>query len=144
MRFGFFTLAMVPYRLALVPQLRAPWLRMLGALPYWDEGGGFESPEELVTALRDLQDALVRGGAARAAWGGLQDFVWQVETFGFHLASLEVRQHAAVHRAALSVLEEGGLPVYADIRSAIDSLDAFVSYRLAKKTGADSTAAKKA
>ena len=30
-RFGFFTLAMVPYRLALVPQLRGPWLRLLGA-----------------------------------------------------------------------------------------------------------------
>jgi len=30
-RFGWFTLAMVPYRLALVPQLRAPWLRLLGA-----------------------------------------------------------------------------------------------------------------
>ena len=31
LRFGFFTLAMVPYRMALVPHLRAPWLRMLGA-----------------------------------------------------------------------------------------------------------------
>ena len=31
LRFGFFTFAMVPYRLALVPQLRAPWLRLLGA-----------------------------------------------------------------------------------------------------------------
>jgi maltose O-acetyltransferase len=31
LRFGFFTVAMVPYRLALVPQLRAPWLRLLGA-----------------------------------------------------------------------------------------------------------------
>jgi acetyltransferase-like isoleucine patch superfamily enzyme len=30
-RFGFFTVAMVPYRLALFPQLRAPWLRLLGA-----------------------------------------------------------------------------------------------------------------
>jgi acetyltransferase-like isoleucine patch superfamily enzyme len=30
-RFGFFTLAMIPYRLALVPQLRGPWLRLLGA-----------------------------------------------------------------------------------------------------------------
>jgi acetyltransferase-like isoleucine patch superfamily enzyme len=30
-RFGFFALAMVPFRLALVPQLRAPWLRLLGA-----------------------------------------------------------------------------------------------------------------
>jgi acetyltransferase-like isoleucine patch superfamily enzyme len=31
LRFGFYTLAMVPYRLALVPQLRGPWLRLLGA-----------------------------------------------------------------------------------------------------------------
>ena len=31
LRFGFFTVAMIPYRLALVPQLRAPWLRLLGA-----------------------------------------------------------------------------------------------------------------
>lgn len=31
LRFGFYTLAMVPYRMALVPQLRAPLLRLLGA-----------------------------------------------------------------------------------------------------------------
>ena len=30
-RFGFYTLAMLPYRAALFPQLRAPWLRLLGA-----------------------------------------------------------------------------------------------------------------
>ena len=30
-RFGFFTFAMLPYRAALFPQLRAPWLRLLGA-----------------------------------------------------------------------------------------------------------------
>ena len=30
-KFGFYTLAMLPYRVALVPQLRAPWLRLLGA-----------------------------------------------------------------------------------------------------------------
>ena len=30
-RFGWFTVAMVPYRLLLVPQLRRPWLRLLGA-----------------------------------------------------------------------------------------------------------------
>ena len=31
LRFGWFTAAMVPYRCLLVPQLRAPWLRLLGA-----------------------------------------------------------------------------------------------------------------
>jgi 3-hydroxypropionyl-CoA synthetase (ADP-forming) len=35
----------------------------------------------------------------------------------------------------VSVLEEGGLPVYADIRSAISSLDTFVSYNLARRAG---------
>jgi acetyltransferase-like isoleucine patch superfamily enzyme len=30
-RFGFFTLAMLPYRIALFPQLRSPWLRLMGA-----------------------------------------------------------------------------------------------------------------
>ncbi len=30
-RFGWFTLALVPYRAALFPQVRAPWLRLLGA-----------------------------------------------------------------------------------------------------------------
>lgn len=31
LRFGFFTLALVPFRLLLFPQLRAPYLRLLGA-----------------------------------------------------------------------------------------------------------------
>ncbi|HEY6058595.1 MAG TPA: phosphoenolpyruvate carboxylase, partial [Candidatus Limnocylindrales bacterium] len=43
-------------------------------------------------------------GLERVAWGDVQDFRWQVETFGFHLASLEVRQHSKVHRAALELL----------------------------------------
>ena len=37
----------------------------------------------------------------RAAYGELQHVIWCVETFGFHLAELEVRQHSRVHRAAL-------------------------------------------
>ena len=37
-------------------------------------------------------------GARRSANGELQNLVWQVETFGFHLAELEVRQHSQVHR----------------------------------------------
>jgi acyl-CoA synthetase (NDP forming) len=36
----------------------------------------------------------------------------------------------------VAVLEEGGLPVYEDIRAAITSLDAFVSHSLAQRKGA--------
>ena len=58
-------------------------------------------PTELDAELAELQDALVADGLERVAWGEVAELRWQVGTFGFHLASLEVRQHAAVHAAAL-------------------------------------------
>ena len=60
--------------------------------------------------LAMLQAALVADGLARVAWGELADLRWQVATFGFHLASLEVRQHAGVHRDALHALDNGAGP----------------------------------
>src|SRR3954449_961102 len=69
--------------------------------------GGDASAAVLDADLGHLQDALVAGGLARVAWGEVADFRWQVQTFGFHLVSLEVRQHAAVHRAALAALGTG-------------------------------------
>jgi phosphoenolpyruvate carboxylase len=66
--------------------------------------GGYQSPAELLVDLRRMQEALRSHGAERVAAGEVQDLVWQVETFGFHLASLEVRQHADVHAAALERL----------------------------------------
>jgi phosphoenolpyruvate carboxylase len=40
----------------------------------------------------------------------LQHLIWQAETFGFHLAELEVRQHSEVHAAALRELRTAGPP----------------------------------
>ena len=65
------------------------------------------TPAELDAELAELQDALLADGLERVAWGDVADFRWQVATFGFHLASLEIRQHAAVHRAALEALRSG-------------------------------------
>ncbi len=59
--------------------------------------------------LTVIQESLVAAGAVRAAYGRLQKLLWQVRTFGFHLAELEVRQHSAVHAAALADIEEHGL-----------------------------------
>lgn len=66
----------------------------------------YRVPEELVADLRTVQDSLVAAGAQRAAYGELQELIWQVETFGFHLAELEVRQHSAVHIQTLRWLED--------------------------------------
>jgi phosphoenolpyruvate carboxylase len=62
---------------------------------------GYTDPDELLAELRLVQASLARAGAHRSANGELQNLIWQVETFGFHLAELEVRQHSQVHRAAL-------------------------------------------
>jgi phosphoenolpyruvate carboxylase len=70
--------------------------------------GRYEGPDQLIEELDELAVALVRAGLDRVAWGELQDLRWQVETFGFHLASLEVRQHAEVHAAALRELSSAG------------------------------------
>ncbi|MEE2036367.1 phosphoenolpyruvate carboxylase [Nocardiopsis sp. CT-R113] len=60
--------------------------------------------------LRTVQDSLVDAGAVRQAYGELQHLVWQAETFGFHLAELEIRQHSEVHAAALEELRAGRAP----------------------------------
>jgi phosphoenolpyruvate carboxylase len=66
--------------------------------------GGYLSPEAFLADLELVQRSLVAAGAPRLAYGELQHLVWQVQTFGFHLASLEVRQHASVHARALEEL----------------------------------------
>ncbi len=74
------------------------------------EGGadcGYAGPAELLADLRMIQDTLAGAGAGRLAWGEVQEFAWQVETFGFHLAELEVRQHSGVHERALGLLRAG-------------------------------------
>jgi phosphoenolpyruvate carboxylase len=64
--------------------------------------GRYSGPAEFLADLRTIQESLLASKADRIARGDLQTLVWQVETFGFHLASLEVRQHSAVHREALA------------------------------------------
>lgn len=67
----------------------------------------YRSPGELLADLRLVQASLAAAGAPRQAYGELQHLIWQVETFGFHLAELEVRQHSQVHAEALADLAAG-------------------------------------
>jgi phosphoenolpyruvate carboxylase len=64
----------------------------------------YHSAAEFIADLRLLQVALAAAGARRQAYGELQRLIWQAQTFGFHLAGLEVRQHSSVHAQALSEL----------------------------------------
>jgi phosphoenolpyruvate carboxylase len=61
---------------------------------------------DLRADLGVVQDSLVASGATRAAYGNLQELIWRVETFGFHLSQLEVRQHSKVHSQTLAWLDD--------------------------------------
>ena len=64
----------------------------------------YPGPAGFLADLRIVQESLAAAGAAKQAFGELQHLIWQVETFGFHLAGLEVRQHSEVHARALAEL----------------------------------------
>jgi len=67
----------------------------------------YTAPEQLLDDLRAVQASLSAAGARRHAFGGVQHLIWQVETYGFHLTELEVRQHSKVHAQALAEIESG-------------------------------------
>ena len=68
---------------------------------------GYRSPEELLADLRLLQSSLRMNGAPDEADGPLEDLVRQVETFGFHLASLDLRLHSKDVAAAVAQIVAG-------------------------------------
>ena len=79
----------------------------IGATRRRDADLAYGSPTELLEDLRVVQSSLAASDA-RKAYGDVQSLIWQVETFGFHLAELEVRQHSAVHAKTLEEVEAGG------------------------------------
>ena len=88
-------------------RLAATRAALLGGGPPGRPGRGYRDAGEFLADVRLVQASLAAAGAARLAYGELQHLAWQAETFGFHLASLEVRQHAAVHAQALAELAPG-------------------------------------
>ncbi|WP_124344526.1 phosphoenolpyruvate carboxylase [Cellulomonas algicola] len=84
----------------------------------------YGSPQELEADLLVVQRSLVEAGASRSAYGDLQRLLWQVQTFGFHLAELEVRQHSQVHESALADIEANGVDGTLEPRT-LEVLDTF-------------------
>ena len=68
----------------------------------------YGSSEELVSDLCVVQSSLAEAGAMREAYGPVQRLIWQVETFGFGMVEMEIRQHSLVHARALEDLRQNG------------------------------------
>jgi phosphoenolpyruvate carboxylase len=90
--------------------------------------GRYGGPDDLDAELVEIQEALVADRLDRTAWGEVADFRWQLGTFGFHLASLEVRQHATVHRAALAAIE-AGQPLATEVATGVTLGEVLATFR---------------
>jgi phosphoenolpyruvate carboxylase len=74
-----------------------------------------------VADLQLLRDSLHQVGAGRIADGRVRDLQVQAQVFGFHLATLDIREHAGRHREALqAVFARYGI---ADDLEALDEQD---------------------
>jgi phosphoenolpyruvate carboxylase len=68
------------------------------------EHRAYAAPAELLADLHLVEESLLAHKGQRIAHGPVRDLISRVETFGFHLAELEIRQHAEQHTAAAAEL----------------------------------------
>ena len=64
----------------------------------------YKTVDEFRHDLRLISDSLKQNGAQRLATRVIDPLITQVETFGFHLHTLDIRQHAKLHRQAIEEL----------------------------------------
>ncbi len=104
-------LALVHRKLAATAEAAArPWRTDHRPRP-----GAYPGPAELLADLRLIQESLRAHRGSRLAEGRLADLVAQADTFGFHLATLDLRQHAERHAQALDeIFRRYGAAGYAE------------------------------
>ncbi|SFK75014.1 Phosphoenolpyruvate carboxylase, type 1 [Halogranum rubrum] len=71
--------------------------------------GGYEDHERLIDDLEAIAESLERNGAGKVADAFVEPLIRQVDTFGFSLASLDLRDHREMHTQAIhEALEQEG------------------------------------
>jgi phosphoenolpyruvate carboxylase len=85
---------MVNLMLARLPDPATP---RTGVAPY-------DGPDNLMHDVRLLMDALTEVGAQRIADDAVQPIIRSAQTFGFHLATLDIRQNSRFHDLAVGQL----------------------------------------
>jgi phosphoenolpyruvate carboxylase len=99
-----------PYRRALVwvySRVAATYEAITGRHPLRAAsvaGARYPTPEELAADLDTIAVSLSKGGHEELRAGSLKSLIRSVETFGFHLAELDMRQNADVHERVVADL----------------------------------------
>lgn len=64
--------------------------------------GAYRTEDEFRTDLQQIRQSLIGHGDTAVTEGKLQDLIWLVETFGFYLSHLDVRQESTRHTEAVA------------------------------------------
>ena len=102
-----------PYRQALkgvYAKLAATYVRLTGEAPprvLSAEGEAYQTPDDLKHDLETVSGSLIAQHGASFATGPLPSLIRAVDTFGFHLARLDLRQNSAVHARTVADLLKG-------------------------------------
>lgn len=67
----------------------------------------YTNAEEFSRDIELIRDSLWQNGGERIATGLLDPLLRQIATFGFHLHTLDIRQHARTHQQAITELARG-------------------------------------
>jgi phosphoenolpyruvate carboxylase len=70
-------------------------------LTYDKRPNGYEGPQQFLRDLKLISASLKANKGFHAGWGNVQRLIRRVETFGFHLATLDLRQTAEVHHCVI-------------------------------------------
>ncbi len=95
----------IPVRFAQMPYRQLLWL-MTARIERKARGteGGYGPPEEFHADLELIASSLERHGGARSGLALVRRTLRRLDVFGFHLAALDVRQDAQVHRRVVGAL----------------------------------------
>ncbi|HEX9627996.1 MAG TPA: phosphoenolpyruvate carboxylase [Acidiferrobacterales bacterium] len=93
-------------------------VRLQGGTPEPDDAA-YPDARRLLAELYIIRDSLIGHGDATVADGELKDLIRVVETFGFHLVNLDLRQESGRHTGAVAELfAQGGETDYLELDEA--------------------------
>ena len=95
-----------PYREKLIMMFRRLEATRVENQQSWKErkqnARAYASVDEFLADLHLIRESLIENKGERMARGQVSTLIRQVEVFGFHLATLDVRQHSGRHRSAMA------------------------------------------
>ncbi len=102
--------SLIPGALGTTPMRhdRMPYRVFLGQiserlrLTYDHRPNGYEGPQQFLRDLKLIAASLRANKGFHAGWGNVQRLIRRVETFGFHLATLDLRQQSEIHHRVIA------------------------------------------